>query len=119
MQNLFKNIVCLIVLVLGVYTVSGQVSKFDKVEKVKGTIFNYPPSYDKLMGAKALTPTDIKNIESGKETSVDRTRRLFYVACSRAEESLAIVVYTDSPNVIKNEMIKRSWFKANEITVIS
>ncbi len=44
MQNLFKNIVCLTILVLGAYTVSGQVSKFDKVEKAKRTIFNYPPN---------------------------------------------------------------------------
>ncbi len=111
--------------------VNGE-SKFETHQGVKG--LEYPRvmviiddaesrgfmfSYDKLMGAKALTPTDIKNIESGKETSVDRTRRLFYVACSRAKESLAIVVYTDSPDVIKDEMIKRSWFKADEITIIS
>ncbi len=111
--------------------VNGE-SKFETHQGVKG--LEYPRvmviiddaesrgfmfSYDKLMGSKKLTPTDIRNIENGKETSVDRTRRLFYVACSRAKESLAIVVYTDSPDLIKNEMIKRAWFKADEITVIS
>ena len=52
-------------------------------------------SYDKLFGAKSPTSTDIKNEEEGKETSIDRTRRLFYVTCSRTQSSLAIVVYTN------------------------
>lgn len=34
-------------------------------------------SYDKLLGAKASTTTDKKNMQEGKETSIERTRRLF------------------------------------------
>ena len=34
-------------------------------------------SYEKLLGAKALTNTDEKNLLEGKDTSVDRTRRSF------------------------------------------
>ncbi|MCD6175781.1 MAG: ATP-dependent helicase [Planctomycetes bacterium] len=41
-------------------------------------------SYDKLFGAKDPTSTDQKNAREGRETSIDRTRRLFYVTCSRA-----------------------------------
>ena len=51
-------------------------------------------SYDKMLGGKALSKRDKKNRLEGKETSVDRTRRLFYVTCSRAEQSLAVIVYT-------------------------
>ena len=51
-------------------------------------------SYDKLLGMKALTETDTKNRLEGKDTSIERTRRLFYVTCSRAQESLAVIVYT-------------------------
>jgi DNA helicase-2/ATP-dependent DNA helicase PcrA len=75
-------------------------------------------SYDKLFGAKELTKNDEVNIEEGRETSIDRTRRLFYVACSRAEESLAIVIYTDNPNNIKTTVILKEWFGENEIELI-
>lgn len=51
-------------------------------------------SYDKFFGIKEKSNTDIKNEQDGKESSLDRTRRLLYVTCSRAEESLAIVIYT-------------------------
>lgn len=110
--------------------ISGE-SKFETHQGVKG--LEYPRvmviiddaeargfmfSYDKLFGVKAPTPTDIKNMESGKETGVDRTRRLLYVACSRAEESLAVVIYTDKPEIIKNGVIKKGWFNESEIEVI-
>ena len=48
-------------------------------------------SYEKLFGAKAPSETDVRNKNEGRETSIERTRRLFYVTCSRAEESLAII----------------------------
>jgi DNA helicase-2/ATP-dependent DNA helicase PcrA len=50
-------------------------------------------SYDKLLGVKALSKTDLENQSSGKDSVVDRTRRLFYVCCSRSTEALAIVLY--------------------------
>lgn len=59
-------------------------------------------SYDKLFGARSPTSTDQQNIEEGRETSIDRTRRLFYVICSRAQSSLAIVVYTREKGKIVN-----------------
>ncbi len=72
-------------------------------------------SYDKLFGAKAPTSTDIKNEEEGKETSIDRTRRLFYVTCSRTQSSLAIVVYTDEADKIKEHLKNLNWFDDGEI----
>jgi len=38
-------------------------------------------SYEKLFKAKALTETDEKNRLEGKDTSLDRTCRLFCVTC--------------------------------------
>ena len=70
-------------------------------------------SYNKLFGAKAPTSTDIKNEEEGKETSIDRTRRLFYVTCSRAQSSLVIVVYTKERDKIHLQNLK--WFDDCEI----
>jgi DNA helicase-2/ATP-dependent DNA helicase PcrA len=83
--------------------------------EARGFMFNY----DKLFGVKELSDTDKKNIKESKETSIDRTRRLFYVACSRAMESLAIVMYTDNVEVAKSNVIVNGWFKESEIEIIN
>ena len=84
-------------------------------EESKGFMF----SYDKLFGLKPLTPTDKKNIDEGKETGIDRTMRLFYVACSRAKESLAIVAYTDLPKELKKNVVSNGWFNEEEVEIIT
>lgn len=84
-------------------------------EESKGNSF----SYDKLFGSKYLSDNDKKNIKEGKETGIDKTRRLFYVACSRAKESLAIVAYTENPDIVKENALKYGWFEDNEIEIIN
>ena len=84
-------------------------------EEAGGSTF----SYDKLFGIKTPTPKDKKNIEDGKETNIDRTRRLFYVACSRAEKSLAIVNYSANPELVKVNLLRDDWFKKDEIEIIT
>lgn len=74
-------------------------------------------SYDKLFGLKEKTKQDLKNEMEGKETGIDRTRRLLYVTCSRAEESLAIVAYADNPHLLKELVIKRGWFNDSEVII--
>ena len=83
-------------------------------EESRGFMF----SYDKLFDLKPLTPTDKKNVNEGRETGIDRTLRLFYVACSRAKESLAVACYTDEPEKLKQNVIRKGWFKEAEVTVI-
>lgn len=51
-------------------------------------------SYNKLLGLQELSERDRKNIADGLETAIDRTRRLLYVGCSRAEHALAVVIFT-------------------------
>lgn len=51
-------------------------------------------SYDKYFGLKPLSDRDLKNIAEGRETAVERTRRLFYVCCTRALKDLAVVWFT-------------------------
>lgn len=75
-------------------------------------------SYEKLFGVKALTKPDIEKQAKGKETSIDRTRRLFYVTCSRAEESLAIIAYTSEPNKVKENALRQEWFTEEEIITL-
>jgi DNA helicase-2/ATP-dependent DNA helicase PcrA len=72
-------------------------------------------SYDKLLGAKALTETDEKNRLEGKDTSIDRTRRLFYVTCSRTQESLAVIVYTKEVDKVASHLLSMRWFEDDEI----
>lgn len=72
-------------------------------------------SYDKLLGAKDPTATDEKNRQEGKDTSIERTRRLFYVTCSRAEESLAVVVYTKEAGKVASHLAGIGWFDHDEI----
>lgn len=50
-------------------------------------------SYDRLLGLTEPSATERRNQEEGRETVVDRTRRLFYVCCSRARQDLAIVLF--------------------------
>lgn len=84
-------------------------------EDARGFLF----SYDKLFGAKSPSARDMRNRDEGKETSIDRTRRLFYVACSRAEESLAIVAYTNQPGEVKKKTLDNGWFDEAEIILSS
>lgn len=82
-------------------------------EEARGFLFNY----EKLLGAKSQSNTDINNTSEGKENSIDRTRRLFYVTCSRAEKSLAIVAYTKNPQDMKNYTISQNWFSEDEVVL--
>lgn len=79
--------------------------------EARGFLFGY----DKLLGAKAPTAADIKNMREGKETSVDRTRRLFYVTCSRARHSLALVAYSPDPAAVRAYVVQNDWFAADEV----
>lgn len=72
-------------------------------------------SYEKLFGAKSPTETDERNRHEGRETSIERTRRLFYVICSRAQESLAVVAYTKEADKVAGYLAGIGWFEDDEI----
>ena len=72
-------------------------------------------SYEKLLGAKALTNRDEQNRLQGRETSVERTRRLFYVTCSRAQQSLAVIVYTKEADKVASYISSVGWFENQEV----
>lgn len=80
-------------------------------EDARGFLFKY----ERLFEVKPLPETNLKNIEEGKETVMDRTRRLFYVACSRAKESLALVIYSQSPKQVEQFLIKNGWALPEEV----
>ncbi|MFG1402167.1 UvrD-helicase domain-containing protein [Xanthobacter sediminis] len=108
------------------------VSQFDTHQGVKGREFprvmvvisddearGFLFSYGKLMGTKEKTKTDLENEAAGNDTSIARTRRLFYVTCSRTEESLAIVYYSDDPGLARTALLERGWFADDEIEIVA
>ena len=79
--------------------------------EARGFSFNY----EKLFGVKEKTKTDLENEQEGKDTGIDRTRRLFYVTCSRAKDSLAIVAYSENPQKVRDYVLRQGWFEKDEI----
>ena len=71
-------------------------AEFDRVLVVldddEGTHVQF--SYDKYLGIRPLSSRDETNRREGKETAVERTRRLFYVCCTRAKKDLVVVLFT-------------------------
>ena len=84
-------------------------------DEARGFLF----SYEKILGAKPLSDTDNRNKREGKETSLERTLRLFYVACSRAENSLAIIAYTSDSVSVEKHLLSSGWFTKDEVEYIN
>lgn len=74
--------------------------------------------YDKIFGGMELSKRDKENAEAGKETTIDRTLRLLYVTCSRAQESLALVLWSSDPAAAMARIKESQWFAEDEIQVI-
>lgn len=76
-------------------------------------------SYDKLFGGKDLSSADQSNVQEGKETTIDRSLRLLYVTCSRARESLALVLWSTQPEAAMAYIKDKSgWFSPEEVLAI-
>lgn len=70
--------------------------------EARGFLFKY----DKLFGASPVS-----------DTTAATTRRLFYVTCSRAERSLALVAYSSDPARVKQHVLAEDWFSPEEVHV--
>lgn len=92
-------------------------AEFDRVlvvlDDAESTHFQF--SYEKYLGLKALSDTDRKHIEAGEETTVDRTRRLFYVSCTRALKDLAVVLFTADPEQAEVHMRQLGLFEGDSV----
>lgn len=84
-------------------------------DEARGFLF----AYDKFFGTKEKSKADVENEAAGRETGSDRTRRLFYVTCSRAEKSLAIVYYSPDPALARNAILQYGWFEQGEVELIN
>ena len=72
-------------------------------------------SYDKYLGLKPLSKRDEENRREGKETAVERTRRLFYVCCTRALKDLIVVLLTADVAVAQRQITALDLFPADAI----
>jgi len=66
-------------------------------------------SYDRLFEAK-VPPAKGKPVEDP-----DKTKRLFYVTCSRAEEGLALIAYSENPTAVRGNVVRNGWFSNDEV----
>ncbi len=105
-------------------------SAFDTHQGVKGLEFprvlvvisddeanGFTFSYDKVLGTRA-TDRDAEKEAGGGDSQRAQTRRLLYVTCSRAEHSLALMVYAQNPGAVRDEVIRKGWFGADEVVLI-
>lgn len=72
-------------------------------------------SYGKYLGLTALSDTDEKNIANGRDSVIDRTRRLFYVCCSRAVKDLAVVVFCNDIETTQQIITDKGYFLPEDI----
>lgn len=95
-------------------------AEFDKVLVVVDDKERQLPgySYGKYFGVTPLSETDENNIASGKDSVIDRTRRLFYVCCSRALSDLAVAVFTDDPENMRRAILAKGLFEAQNIHLL-
>ena len=92
-------------------------AEFDRVlvvlDDTESTHFQF--SYEKYLGLKELSDSDRKHTDAGEETTVDRTRRLFYVSCTRALKDLAVVLFTTNPEQAEVHLRQRKLFEVEAI----
>ncbi|MGB6229115.1 MAG: UvrD-helicase domain-containing protein [Litorimonas sp.] len=82
--------------------------------ETRGFMFKYA----KVFGDAELTETDQKNLQDGKDNAVHRALRLLYVICSRAEQSLALVIYTEDVATVAQQLEQKGWFNSQEIVCL-
>ena len=76
-------------------------------------------SYGKYFGVTELSDTDRANIAAGKDSVIDRTRRLFYVCCSRALSDLAVVIFAEDTAKMREALLAKGFFEAETVQVLA
>ncbi|SEA76844.1 UvrD-helicase domain-containing protein [Alkalimonas amylolytica] len=76
-------------------------------------------SYEKYLRLKEPSDRDIENLKAGLETTIDRTRRLFYVSCTRALKDLAVILFTENPSRAEPVLRQLNLFESDSIHTLS
>jgi DNA helicase-2/ATP-dependent DNA helicase PcrA len=72
-------------------------------------------SYGKYFGITPLSETDVANLAQGNDSVLGRTRRLFYVCCSRAVQDLAVVMFLADVGAARAQIQAKGLFPAGDI----
>jgi len=72
-------------------------------------------SYEKYLGLEEPSDNDQRHMDAGEETTMDRTRRLFYVSCTRALKDLAVVLFTADPEQAVTHIDQLELFESDAI----
>lgn len=75
-------------------------------------------SYGKYFGVTPLSDRDQENIAEGRDSVVDRTRRLFYVCCSRALSDLSVIVFAQDTAQMQQALLDKAFFEAGNVYVL-
>ena len=75
-------------------------------------------SYGKYWGIEALSATDSENIRAQMDSVLDRTRRLFYVCCSRALQDLAVVLFVPNVQNAQRAVLAKGIFAPEDIHIL-
>lgn len=76
-------------------------------------------SYGKYFGVTEPSDRDLSNLEAGKDSVIDRTRRLFYVCCSRALSDLVVVIFADDTAQMRDAMLEKAFFEPEQLHVFN
>lgn len=68
-------------------------------------------SYGKYFGVTDPSDTDQANLAAGKDSVIDRTRRLFYVCCSRALSDLTVVIFAENTISMHEALLAKGFFE--------
>ena len=112
----------------GYYNYVNDDSLFSTQQGIKGAEFervlvvldddegtHYQFSYDKYLGIRPLSDREKANKREGNETVVERTRRLFYVCCTRALKDLIVVLFTADLITAQRQIRELGLFPADAI----
>ncbi|MFK4445208.1 DNA helicase-2/ATP-dependent DNA helicase PcrA [Caballeronia udeis] len=112
----------------GYYTYVNDESPFSTQQGIKGAEFDrvlvvldddegthVQFSYDKYLGIKPLSDREEANRLEGKETTIERTRRLFYVCCTRALKDLVVVLFSNDVATAQRRITELGLFPADAI----
>lgn len=89
-------------------------TEFDTHQGVKGEEF---PRVMAIMGNDEQRGWTFNFEKEFLEGKTSHTNNLFYVICSRAVESLALVMYTDNAEELKEVLVDNKWFIKDEIII--
>lgn len=76
-------------------------------------------SFGKYLGVTELSDTDQANIAAGKDSVIDRTRRLFYVCCSRALSDLVVMIFAEDVEQMRDAVANRGFFETSNVHIIN